>query len=261
MTSRGFAVAIVTLLLGLGLTLTGCAQRGPSAGPSGQDSSTPSQTTGPSSSAGQSPLTTATSTAKSSPATGGSTTPDGAEDPKQTRIRTGPVASFGGPAYGDQGTDRIGNGMWCDTIQVFWGGAVPAGVTFRFDRAVTKPSSGLDVRPGTCGTKGADRTCLGLTFRSSDKEGVTCSIVLRPRSNFREGTTITFEGTLTCPTSAVCNQVAAREVTPGPPIVVTTPSGDSTTTGGESTGSPSASPSASGASSSPSPSGAATTAG
>ncbi|QGF22626.1 hypothetical protein [Raineyella fluvialis] len=228
-------MTLVTLMAVLAMVLTGCAQRGPSAGPAGQDASTSAPTPSSPSSGGQSASPSATSSG-----VGGSTAPDGPQDPKQSRVRTGPVASFGGPAYGDQGVEVTGKGTWCDTIAVFWGGDIPAGVTFRFDKAVTKPSTGLGVQPGVCGTKGADRTCLGLTFRSSDKDAVFCSMVLRPTSGFKDGTTITFVGTLTCPTAAVCNQVAARKVTPGPPIVVTTPSDDSTGTGDGSAGSPSA---------------------
>ena len=50
------------------------------------------------------------------------------EDPAQSRVRTGPVAQYGGPAYGDQGVaEIIEAGLWCKTIKVFWGGDVPGG--------------------------------------------------------------------------------------------------------------------------------------
>ena len=251
MTSRGFAAAIVTFLLGLGVALTGCAQQGPSAVPSGQSEgvvppvtvppetvppeSVQPETVQPSTASGQvSP--TATGGRTGAPRTGGASKggPDGIEDPKQQRTRTGPVASFGGPAYGDQGIEEIEPGKWCDTIAVFWGGdtPIPSGVTFRFDRAVTDPPSGLEVQRGICGTKGADRTCLGLTIKH-DASNITCSIVLLPSPKFVEDTEITFVGTLTCPTSAVCDRVAARSVEAGPAIVVTTPPGASSPGGDE----------------------------
>ena len=53
---------------------------------------------------------------------------DGGEDPAQSRVRTGPVAQYGGPAYGDQGVaEIIQAGLWCKTIKVFRGGGVPEG--------------------------------------------------------------------------------------------------------------------------------------
>lgn len=241
MTSRGFAAAIVTLLLGLGVALTGCAQQGPSAVQS--DGVVPSETVQlepvqPSSASGQaSPTATVGGTGAPRPGGGSTRAPDGIEDPKQQRTRTGPVASFGGPAYGDQGIEEIEPGKWCDTIAVFWGGdtPIPPGVTFRFDRAVTDPPTGLGVQRGVCGTKGADRTCLGLTVKH-DTGAIFCSIVLLPTPKFVEDTEITFVGTLTCPTSAVCDRVAARRVDAGPAIVVTTPPGASPSGGGESPG-------------------------
>ena len=254
MTSRGSAAAIVTLLLGLGVALSGCAQQGPSAVLSGQsEGGVPSETVQPLPASGQ-----ASPTATGAPPSGGGSTraPDGIEDPRQQRTRTGPVASFGGPAYGDQGVEEIEPGKWCDTIAVFWGGdtPIPPGVTFRFDRAVTDPPTGLGVQRGICGTKGTDRTCLGLTVKH-DAGAMFCSIVLLPTTKFVEDTEITFVGTLTCPTSAVCDRVAARRVDAGPAIVVTTPTGASSSGGDESPGgspsaeggsSPSASPSTAG---------------
>lgn len=226
MASRGFVATIVALLLGLGLVLSGCAQ-GPVAGPSGRDDITPTPTV--STPAGQTPSATASpaGTRGPGPQGGGAGAPDGPEDPEQGRIRSGPVASFGGPSHGDRGTEVWSGGTWCTTVGVFWGGEapVPADVTFRLDKAVTSPWGGLDVLPGICGTQDADRTCIGLVL-PGDVADVTCSLVLRPRAGFIDGTEITFEGTLTCPTIAVCDRMKTRTVTPGPPIIIHRPEGE-----------------------------------
>ncbi len=153
-------------------------------------------------------------------------TADGEEDPEQDRVRTGPVAQYGGPAYGDQGEAEIVQpGVWCKTIAVFWGGdePIPEGVRFTFDGAVVD-GPGLAVSAAVCGTLGADRPCLGMTVES-DASGIFCSIEVRPGEGFEDGREITFEGTLECPTAAVCDAVAARVVEPGPPLVVNTPAG------------------------------------
>ena len=149
---------------------------------------------------------------------------DGGEDPAQDRVRTGPVAQYGGPAYGDQGTaEVIDDGLWCKTIAVFWGGdeAVPDGVSFTFLTAATS-RQGLRVEGGVCGSRGATHSCLGLRVEANES-GVFCSLVLRPGPDFQDGTAITFAGRLECPTSQVCDQVAARAVEPGPPIIVDDP--------------------------------------
>lgn len=149
---------------------------------------------------------------------------EGDEDPEQDTVRTGPVAQYGGPAYGDQGeAEVVEPGVWCKTIAVFWGGSepVPEGVRFTFQEAVAD-RAGLDVEGGVCGTRNADRSCLGMTVEANES-GIFCSIVVRPGADFEDGTTITFTGTLECPTTEICDAVAAREVEPGPALVVNTP--------------------------------------
>ncbi|WP_164743543.1 hypothetical protein [Microbacterium sulfonylureivorans] len=151
---------------------------------------------------------------------------DGGEDPEQDLVRTGPVAEYGGPAYGDQGEAEINDdGTWCKTIAVFWGGseAVPEGVRFTFDEAVPD-RAGLDVEGGVCGTRSADRSCLGMTVEANES-GIFCSVVVIPGPEFADGTTISFTGTLECPTVEICDSVVARDVEPGPPLVVNTPEG------------------------------------
>ena len=128
-------------------------------------------------------------------------------------------------AYGDQGeAEVVEPGVWCKTIAVFWGGEpMPAGVQFTFDDAqADRP--GLDVEGGICGTAGSDRSCLGLTVRAEDS-GIFCSVVLRPGDDFEGGTAVSFVGTMVCPSVEVCDAVAAREVDPGPALIVTTPPG------------------------------------
>lgn len=151
---------------------------------------------------------------------------DGGEDPDQDLVRTGPVADYGGPAYGDQGeAELVETGVWCKTIAVFWGGSepIPEGVRFTFEEAVPD-RDGLDVEGGVCGTSGADRSCLGMTVEANES-GIFCSIVVRPGEGFEDGTTISFTGTLDCPSAEICDAVVARDVEPGPAIVVNTPEG------------------------------------
>ena len=57
----------------------------------------------------------------------------------------------------------------------------------------------------------------------ANQSQITCSLVLRPGSDFQDGIAITFVGTLECPTAEICDIVAAREVDPGPPIIVDDP--------------------------------------
>jgi hypothetical protein len=201
-------VGIATLSIAVLLAIAGCA------GPATQTDA------GRTVSASPSPSPTETDHGEN-----GETDPDGDEDPAQDRVRTGPVAQYGGPAYGDQGVaEVIGAGVWCKTIAVFWGGTVPEGVRFTFEHAVTD-RGGLHVESGVCGSRGADRSCLGMTVGADDSQ-LTCSLVLRPDADFQDGTSILFEGTLECPTSEICDIVVARDVKPGPAIVVVNPEGE-----------------------------------
>ncbi|MHC2999030.1 hypothetical protein [Microbacterium sp. HJ5] len=195
---------LAAVVTALALLLTGCA---------------PATTEGSGADGGRE-----TQTAVPSPTETGST--DGEEDPEQDRVRTGPVAQYGGPAYGDQGeAEVVETGVWCKTIAVFWGGdePIPDGVRFTFDAAVPD-QPGLETESGVCGTRGADRSCLGMAVEANES-GIFCSVVVRPGADFVEGTTISFEGTLECPTAEICDAVAARQVEPGPPLVVNTPEG------------------------------------
>lgn len=154
---------------------------------------------------------------------------DGPVDPEQDRVRTGPVAEYGGPAYGDQGdAEIIADGVWCKTLQVFWGGSepVPDEVSFTFTEAVVD-QQGLEVTDTACGTNPetgeALASCLELTIDANAT--AWCGLEVRPAADFIEGTGITFIGTIECPTAEVCDAVAARQVDPGPPVVVNTPAG------------------------------------
>lgn len=152
---------------------------------------------------------------------------DGDEDPAQEVVRTGPVAQYGGPAYGDQdSTEVVDTGVWCETIVVYWGwsDSPPEGVRFTFEQAVVD-RAGLEVEGGVCGTRDADRSCLGMTLEANQVDTISCSIVLRPGPEFEDGTAITFTGSLECPTAEVCDAVAAREIEPGPPLIIDTPDG------------------------------------
>lgn len=154
---------------------------------------------------------------------------DGEEDPEQEVVRSGPIADYGGPAYGDQGEAQvIEPGVWCKTLAVFWGGdqPIPDGVRFTFDEAVVDPV-GLEVTDAACGTDPGSgeelASCIGLTVDAN--ASVFCGLEVRPGESFTDGTTVTFLGTLECPTSEVCDEVAGRQVEPGPPVVVNTPEG------------------------------------
>lgn len=155
-------------------------------------------------------------------------TPDD-EDPAQDRVRTGPVAQYGGPAYGDQGEAEIVEaGVWCKTLQVFWGGSepVPEGVRFTFSEPVVD-APGLEVTGAPCGTNPESgvplASCLGLPLDANAT--AYCGLEVRPGPDFVDGTGITFIGTLECPTVEVCDAMAGRDVDPGPPVVVNTPAG------------------------------------
>lgn len=201
--SRVGAVAILSVVALL--TFAGCAAPVTDTDAGGTASATPSPSTSE---------TTGTDEEQEQ------TDSDGEEDPSQSRVRVGPAAKYGGPAWGDQGDATIiETGVWCKTIAVFWGGDVPQGVRFTFERAVTD-RAGLQVEGAACG--GAEHACLGLTFGARDPQ-VLCGLRLRPGAQFEDGTSITFEGRLECPTAESCDIVASRDVTPGPPIVVEQP--------------------------------------
>jgi hypothetical protein len=211
--SRSGAIIVAFALL---LALTGCAPAG------GDGASDPVATAD----AGQDAATDDTEDDADTDGDADDSDSDGDEDPAQEQVRTGPVAEYGGPAYGDQGeAEIVEEGVWCKTIAVFWGGdaEIPEGVRFTFDEAVPD-RAGLAVEDGVCGTLGATTSCVGLTVEANES-GIFCSLVLRPGDDFEDGTTITFNGTLECPTADVCDAVAARTVEPGPPIVVNTPAG------------------------------------
>lgn len=224
------AVAAVIATLGLAVSLSAC-------GVPVSDEAAPTQTRTP-----QAHRPTPTSTPQSTPDEVESDEPqgepdvdevgtrradtDGGNDPAQDTVRTGPVAQYGGPAYGDQGAaEVIDTGVWCKTIAVFWGGGdpIPDGVRFTFLTGVPD-RPGLAVQGGVCGSAGADRSCLGMTVEAN-QSGIFCSIVVLPAADFVDGTTVSFTGKLECPTSDVCDAVAARQVAPGPPIVINTPAG------------------------------------
>ncbi|WP_137843499.1 hypothetical protein [Microbacterium sp. 2FI] len=211
--SRSRAIIVALTLL---LTLSGCA-------PAGGDGAPDPVATAD---AGQDAADDDTDAGDGQDSDDGDAGSDGAEDPVQEQVRTGPVADYGGPAYGDQGeAEIVEEGVWCKTIAVFWGGdvAVPEGVRFTFDEAVPD-RAGLAVEDGVCGTLGATTSCVGLTVEANES-GIFCSLTLRPGDDFEDGTTITFIGTLECPTVEACDAVATRTVEPGPPIVVNTPAG------------------------------------
>jgi hypothetical protein len=204
-------LAAVILALGVSLGLSACAPAPTQGSGSGQQQTQQGQPD---------------SSPQGDQADSGGTATDGGTDPAQDTVRTGPVAQYGGPAYGDQGDAEIVEpGVWCKTIAVFWGGdePIPDGVRFTFKTAVPD-QPGLDIQGAVCGTAGADRSCLGMTVEANES-GIVCSIEVLPTADFVDGTTVSFTGTLECPTSEICDAVAARQVDPGPPIVVNTPEG------------------------------------
>ena len=115
-------------------------------------------------------------------------------DPEQDTVRTGPIAQYGGPAYGDQGdAEVIEPGSWCKTIVVFWGGdGVPDGVSFTFETAVPN-LPGLTVEGGECGPADPAKSCLDLTLQA-DQSGISCSIVVHPGADFVERDDREFHG-------------------------------------------------------------------
>jgi hypothetical protein len=225
---RGLATtAGLSLLLLLGLS--GCtapttetdAARTPSTSPSPSPSPTPRPTPTPTPTPTRPPTT---DDREKDDQTG----TDGPADPAQGRVRVGPAVDYGGPANGDQGaTELIAGGLWCETVLVFWGGeqgSVPAGVRFTFESAVPD-QPGLQVKGGGCGSEAPDTSCVGLTM-GADASQILCSLTLLPGPDFVDGTRISFNGRLECPTAEVCKAVASRVVERGPPITVNRPAGE-----------------------------------
>ncbi len=156
-------------------------------------------------------------------------TDGGGEDPEQVRVRTGPTVDYGGPAYGDQGeTELVADGVWCEKVALFWGGTevIPEGVVMEFTEALIEPAV-LEVTSNPCGADPGTGeplpSCIGLKLEAN--ASAFCGLEILPGADFLEGTIITFAGTMTCPTSEVCDAVAARDAEEGPQILVNTPPG------------------------------------
>jgi len=145
-------------------------------------------------------------------------------DPEQEPRRTGPSVDLGGPPSGGQGLEDLGDGRWCEGIALFWGGeGVPEGVTFTVE-GITSTPEGVVLADDqeVCGEFGADRGCIGISL-SHDTVNTFCTLVVQPSADFVNGTVLGLAGTLECPTGAVCDAMATREVEQGPPIVICDP--------------------------------------
>lgn len=155
---------------------------------------------------------------------------NGDVDPDQERVRVGPTVDYGGPAYGDQGeTELVADGVWCETVAMFWGGTepIPEGVVMEFSEALIEPTL-VEVTANPCGvdpgTGAPLPSCIGLQLEAN--ASAFCGLEILPGPDFLEGTIITFAGTMTCPTAAVCDAVAARDAEEGPQILINTPAGE-----------------------------------
>jgi hypothetical protein len=155
---------------------------------------------------------------------------DGEEpDPDPELVRTGPTVNYGGPAYGDQGeTQLVADGVWCETVALFWGGSqpIPEGVVMTFTEALVDADV-LEVTENACGTDPGTGeplpSCIGLELDAN--ESAFCGLEVIPGALFADGTVITFGGTMTCPTAEDCATVETRDAEEGPEIVVDTPAG------------------------------------
>ena len=56
-----------------------------------------------------------------------------------------------------------------------------------------------------------------------DTVNIFCTLVIQPTADFVNGTVLGLAGTLECPTSDVCDAMAAREIEQGPPILICDP--------------------------------------
>lgn len=154
---------------------------------------------------------------------------EGAPDPGQPAKDAGIATTFGGPSQGDQGTKILADDQVCKTVALFWGAAIPDGVTYRIDSGVgadvtgARPVQvgGLQVDPGPCDDQGSP-DCLSTTLDAQGQPG-TCSVVVRVDSSLHEGTALLFVGTLTCPDAGTCHAVETRDAQQGPAVFVCSP--------------------------------------
>ncbi|MEZ3161071.1 hypothetical protein AB1K54_11100 [Microbacterium sp. BWT-B31] len=144
---------------------------------------------------------------------------DDIEDPAQQTRRSGPIAEFGGPPFGDQGSESLGEGQWCSTVALFWGGEPPQNASFTIDGVQSSPSGALSAEGAVCGSRGAEVPCVGFTM-TPETSSVFCSMILIAGPAFEGEAQVTFVGTLECTEPQYCDAAIAREAQPGPPIVI-----------------------------------------
>lgn len=141
-------------------------------------------------------------------------------DPTQETRRSGLAAEHGGPPYGDQGVFQVSEGRWCSVVGFFWGEQPPPeNAVFTIDGIVSSPDGALTAEGSDCAGLETPRDCIGLTVTPED-DFVECSMLLIEEAAFEPGATVRFVGTLECTEPRFCDAAIAREVTPGPPIVV-----------------------------------------
>lgn len=203
------AAMVAALVVGAVLALASCAPAAVQEVADAEPTSTPDETTKPSPAPTEDNGTGADN--------GNGSDSDGPQDPAQQTRRSGPAAEYGGPPYGDQGVDVVGDGRWCAAVGFFWGGdGPPQNVTFTIDGIVSHPASALTAQPGGC--NGA-ASCLGFVM-TPETPFTVCGLLLAAGPSFTGEAEARFVGTLVCTQARYCDAAIARPAQPGPPIVV-----------------------------------------
>ncbi|NYE20538.1 hypothetical protein [Microbacterium immunditiarum] len=206
------AAVVAAMVVGAVLALASCAPVSDEDTADATATPTPTQTT-------EAPTPTPTGNGSGGNGNGG----DGPVDPAQQTRRSGPAAEYGGPPFGDQGAEFLGDGQWCSTVALFWGDAPPpVNVAFTIDGVASHPAGALSAQPQVCGNAGATTSCIGFTM-TPETGSVFCSMLLTAGPSFPGQATVTFVGTLVCTEAQYCDAAMARPASPGPPIVITDP--------------------------------------
>lgn len=149
---------------------------------------------------------------------------DGPVDPSQQTRRSGPAAEYGGPPYGDQGVESIGDGRWCAKVGFFWDGdAPPENVTFTIDGTDSHPAGAVTASTERCSdSPEIVGPCIGFTM-APDTPFTVCDLLVLATPSFAIQAGVTFRGTLVCTEPRFCDAAIARPAEAGPEIFVRDP--------------------------------------
>jgi len=170
------------------------------------------------------PTPTPTATQEPSPTPTPDNGGDGPVDPSQQTRRSGPAAEYGGPPYGDQGVESIGDGRWCAKVGFFWGGdAPPENVTFTIDGIDSHPAGAVTASTERCSdSPDIVGSCIGFTM-TPETPFTVCDLLVLATPSFSIEAGVTFRGTLVCTEPRFCDAAIARPAEAGPEIFVRDP--------------------------------------